>query len=334
MSIVTDNPDTTDLGYVPPRVVSFGWIGEAFTLFGARPGVWVLAVLVAFGLPLLAMLLLDYVLGDPLGMHTPTAPVIPGGAQVYYTRTSSSNGQWVFLIGMELFFLILSSFFYGALYRMAVEQVRGRPITVRDIFRGGRVFGPVTGFTLLFLLAMLGLEILCFAPFLIGVYSGNSAVAAAFGAPGLPNNTRALFIGLGLLGLGLLLFLISSVVLVGLLLPGFALVADGERVWASFRRSIRGMKGQWFSAAVLVLVIGLLILISEIPLLLGLLVTLPMFFLLSALAYRDMIGMPGMVFPAPPSYGPPQEGVWPPPPSAGQSPPPTWGPPPPQNPPP
>ena len=64
---------------------------------------------------------------------------------------------------------------------------------------------------------------------------------------------------------------------------------------------------------------GLLALVSALPLGLGLLVTVPMVFLLPALAYRDMVGMPGMVFPAPPSYDPPQAGVWPPPPTAPSS---------------
>ena len=77
------------------------------------------------------------------------------------------------------------------------------------------------------------------------------------------------------------------------------------------------MKGRWLSAAALVFVMGLLLTLSSLVVV-GLLVTVPMFFLLSALAYRDMIGMPGMVLPALPSYDPPQAGVWPPPPTVGQ----------------
>ena len=320
----TVHTDTPDLNYAPPRVVSFDWIGESFTLFGAKPGLWIAATLTAFGLPFVVLLLLDYLLGDPMNG--------------FYGSRPTNTSQWVVFVGIELVAFIASSFFYGALLRMAVQQVRGLPITVRDIFRGGRVFGPMTGFTLLFLLAILGLEIICFAPLLIALYSGNGALAGLFfptasnNPAGSPNAIApALLQGFGLIGLGLLLFLACSTVLVGLLLPGFALVADGARVGASFGRSVRGMKGHWLSAAALVFVMGLLVLVSELPVLLGLLVTMPMCFLLPALAYRDMIGMPGLVLPAPPSYDSPQAGVWPPPPTVGPPPPTIQGRPPPED---
>ena len=325
MSTISASPVGADLNYAPLRMVNFNWISESFSLFGTKPGVWISATLIAFGLPLLVLLLLDFLLGDPLRFDSPVTPASP------------NSGQTIFLIGFELIYLLISVFFCGGLYRMAVQQVRGLSVSVRDTFQGGRVFGRMTGFTLLFLLAMLGLEIACFAPPLEAMYFNFRSLSRSFGGPhaGLPNNTaQYLFAGFGWFALGCVIFMIVSLVLMGLLLPGFALVADGERVGASFRRSIRGMKREWLNAALLMLVMGLLVLVSEIPVFLGLLVTVPMFFLLSALAYRDMIGMPGMISPAPPTYDPPQAGVWPPPPAVGQVPPsvggspPTGGPPP------
>jgi len=81
------------------------------------------------------------------------------------------------------------------------------------------------------------------------------------------------------------------------------------------------MKQDMWNAGAFVLVLGLLVAVSIIPCGLGLFVTLPMFFLVSALAYRDMIGMPGAVsttgaYGVPPGYGASQSGVWPPPPEA------------------
>ena len=173
MNTITNNPEAPELNYSPPRVVSFGWMGEAFTLFGAKPGLWIVATLVAFLLPFLVLLLLDFLLGDPM--------------QTFSGGTPTKTGQWVLFIGIELVSFVASAFFYGALFRLAVQQVRGVPVTARDIFRGGRVFGPMAGFTLLFLLAVLGLEIVCFAPALAETYLHLRALTFGGPNPSLPN---------------------------------------------------------------------------------------------------------------------------------------------------
>ncbi|MBV9851145.1 MAG: hypothetical protein JO250_15865 [Armatimonadetes bacterium] len=110
---------------------------------------------------------------------------------------------------------------------------------------------------------------------------------------------------------------------VGLLLPGAAMVADGRRAGEAVSVSIDAMKSDWLTAGLFLFVFTLLIGVSVIPCFLGLFVTIPMLHIVSALAYRDMAGMPGVMPPAGPTYGAPQPGVWPPPP--GQAPPPTWG---------
>ena len=99
-------------------------------------------------------------------------------------------------------------------------------------------------------------------------------------------------------------------------------MADGGGVGASWRRSVAAMRAQWLLAALFLSLLSVIYIVASfVPLALGLLVVLPLLCLSSALAYRDMVGMPGRVFPAPPDYGPPQEGVWPPPPTVGQPPP-------------
>jgi len=116
-------------------------------------------------------------------------------------------------------------------------------------------------------------------------------------------------------------------VVLGFLLPGYALVADGETAGNAFSRSLVAMKQDWLNATLFVLVFALLIAVSVIPCGLGLFVTIPMAHIVSALAYRDMIGMPGIPTDTAFDYGAAQPGVWPPPPTV-TPPPPIWPPPP------
>lgn len=155
-------------------------------------------------------------------------------------------------------------------------------------------------------------------------------------------------------GIGFLLLIVPGLVVLSLLLPGFALIADGEGVSNAISRSVDAMKRDLWSGVGLIVVMGLVVLVGIIPCGLGTFVTYPMLWIVSALAYRDMVGMPaGAGGYGQPGYGAPAApGVWPPAPSAappaspygqapapssfGQAPPPapSWGQPqPPANPP-
>lgn len=152
---------------------------------------------------------------------------------------------------------------------------------------------------------------------------------------------------------GMLALCIGLFVVMGLLLPAYALVADGENAGAAFAKSIQGMSSGWLQATGLTFVLSLIVLASCIPCGLGLFVTVPMMSVIGALAYRDMIGFPdggGAYGYAQPGYGQPgygqpyygqqAPGSWPPPPGQpqppygqppstppgyGQQPPPTFG---------
>jgi hypothetical protein len=117
----------------------------------------------------------------------------------------------------------------------------------------------------------------------------------------------------------------------GLLMPGYAMVADGESGTNAISRSIEAMKADWLNASLFALVFYLILGFGIwLTCFLGAFVFYPMMFIISALAYRDMIGMPnsggsGMFgASAPwqqygqPGFGPQTPGVWPPAPSAGQ----------------
>ncbi|BDI30203.1 hypothetical protein CCAX7_22540 [Capsulimonas corticalis] len=125
---------------------------------------------------------------------------------------------------------------------------------------------------------------------------------------------------LGVAGLVIGVFFVA-----GLLLPAWAMVADGESPTEAITRSIRAMKGDWLKAGLFCLLFTALMGASALLCGLGLLATTPMLYLVSALAYRDMAGMP-ILTTQPFEYGAGQPGVWPPPPQATRPPDePTWG---------
>ena len=87
---------------------------------------------------------------------------------------------------------------------------------------------------------------------------------------------------------------IGVTVSMGLLLPGFAMIADGATATQTVTISFERMKGDWFNAALFQLLLGCFVIIGTFCTCdLGGLVLGPMIFIISALAYRDMVGLPG-----------------------------------------
>lgn len=125
---------------------------------------------------------------------------------------------------------------------------------------------------------------------------------------------------------GIIAVCVGLFVVMAFLLPAPALIADGESATGAFSRSIEAMKQDWLSASGFVFVYVLLMLASLIPCGFGLFVTIPMLHVISALSYRDMVGMPGLPDASQSGYGAAQPGVWPPPPDA-PPPPGNWPPP-------
>ena len=260
----------------PPRRVNFGWIGEAFDLFKANAGIWIVAVLLS-AVPSL----IGFVVGAVAGAQGAVSRTEPG-------ENPFSSGQFLtgglpagLSLALRIFGTLYGAWLSGGVYRTAVKQVRGELISIGDLFSGGAVF-----------LNMLAFNIV-------------SGIA---------------------IGVGFVLCILPGLLLAGLLFPGSALIADGESFGNAFSRSWDGMKQDLWNAAVFALVMGLLVFASAIPCGLGLFVTVPMVYLVAALAYRDMIGMPGLGQPASP-YGaapgtwPPAPGAWPPPPNINSQPP-------------
>jgi hypothetical protein len=285
--------------------VNFGWISEAWRFFSAQMGVWILAVLI-FSAPTVIFMIVFYALMWSTmfpGGFPPTAQTVPGTAPVPAANPallgSHMTGIFAMEIGFGLVYSLWAAYLYGGLFRMAVQQVRGLPIELRDIFRGGPLFGRMLGAIFLLGFGAYGLEAVCMAPFGLTLWQ-HGPVAA--------------MVGTGILAFVLVIGLM--LVFSGMLLPSFALMADGDGVLTALKRSLRAMKSQWPAAAGFVFVLIVLVYASEIPCGLGLLATIPMFFLITALAYRDMIGMPNMAPLPAPFYAQAAAGVWPPPPTA------------------
>jgi|GEM_PF-3143060 hypothetical protein len=102
----------------------------------------------------------------------------------------------------------------------------------------------------------------------------------------------------------------GGLVIIGLVFPAFSLAAKGEGAFEAIADSYTAMKKDWLRSAEFVFVLGLIVVLSYCFFCLPTLVTIPMFYVICALAARDMLGVgkPAEVIPAAP-------GSWPPPPN-------------------
>ena len=95
------------------------------------------------------------------------------------------------------------------------------------------------------------------------------------------------------LAAGTLLVVWPGVLVASLLIPSFALVASGQNVVDSINKSINASKSDKLNGKVVAFNLLLLLLAGVATVGLAFLVTLPIILLVSALAYRDLIGFPG-----------------------------------------
>ena len=80
------------------------------------------------------------------------------------------------------------------------------------------------------------------------------------------------------------------------------LVADGRPVGESYSIAYEVLRKNWFRSSCFLFVFSLLTLVSYCPCGLGLLITWPMSYLIASLAYRNMVGMPGVTVQSPPAH--------------------------------
>lgn len=178
--------------------------------------------------------------------------------------------------------------------------------------------------------ALLGWDMLAAASHLLvtSLLSGGIYGMAARQARGEPIRFRDVFHpgGTGLrltgfcllwgacVGVGLVFLILPGLLLAALLLPAFALIADGAGVFEAISRSLSATARHAPALFGLTLLLTVLLALAVPPCLLGLLLVQPLLWLLSPLAVRDLIVRPAAFAAAPPDFGPAREGVWPPPP--------------------
>ena len=270
-------------GYAPPGRVNFGWIGESFELFKANVAVWIVATLMALVPSIISWIIIGVVSATNAAHGTVGQP--PFGSTPYGS-TPFGGRMNPLNTGIPLG-LNLAIDVFSALY---------------SAWLYGGVFQTAVK------------QVRGEAVSVSDIFSGGPLIWKMLGFN--------IVYGLAVF-VGFLFCFVPGVLLSALLFPGFALIADGETVGNALSRSMDAMKRDMWNAAALTFVMGLLIVVSLIPCGLGMFVTIPMYYLIAALAYRDMIGMPGIAAPASP-FGQPQTpgftpGVWPPPPGPAPS---------------
>ena len=184
-----------------------------------------------------------------------------------------------------VFELFEAPLIYACLLGLANRQVRGYPICFKDLFAGSRSYGSLFVLNLLFLLPNILL-------------------------------LNRLIDGFSVSSLALFRIYMYHVWVIAFLLPVSAMVADGVTVRAALARAVR--VNDQIIATAFVFVFCLIMFASAVPCGLGVLITCPMMFIIGALAYRDLVGMPGMATSST-AQAPSDPGQWPPTPTPGGS---------------
>jgi hypothetical protein len=164
--------------------------------------------------------------------------------------------------------LVLQGPLTGGLYVLFLKLIRGQPASLEDAFSGFKRFWPLAGTFLL-------MALLLYAWFIPG------ALLMILGEPGGP-----------LFKLGIALLIVGMLGLIWLAV-GFMfaipLAADLHlRPWKALTTSFKVVKVHWFSVFALVFVAGLLSALGLIACIIGVFVTLPIFYAAILYAYEDI----------------------------------------------
>ncbi|MBL8166559.1 MAG: zinc-ribbon domain-containing protein [Acidobacteria bacterium] len=140
----------------PPNVRWGEWLGEGWQMFAEKWQVWVVQILVVFlifavpAVPFYVMMMATQLAAAQSGAPPEPSPLML---------------PFVFLIALGAVFG--GAYLWSGLYRTAFKQLRGEPISVKDLFSGGDAFLRVLGaFLAMGVLTMLG-GLLCILPGLV-----------------------------------------------------------------------------------------------------------------------------------------------------------------------
>ncbi len=273
MAVYGGGGGTTAYAPRPGRGVSFDAIGEGWRLLTQNLGTWILTTLVYF----VVVFAISFVIGLIMGALGLAARPQPGQALPTFTPGAVVGQVVSFVINT-----VLSAFLTGGLYRMAVNQARGRPVSVGDLFSAGDVIGPLVVAALLTALA-------------VAVPAG---IVAALLVP--------------VLGFGAALIAIIPAIIVALFFVLANPIIVDRRVGGveAMKESVNATRGHLGALFGVLFVLGLINIVGAIPCGLGLLVTSPLLYLTVGVIYRDLFpeaggdpvtAGPSIVMPMPPS---------------------------------
>ena len=136
-----------------PKVRFGDWIGEGWNMFAEQWKVWVVNALV------LSLVTIVPMLGMYIFMFVAMASATSGTAGAGFGLF-----MVVLMFAVVALMVLLSVYIVGGMYHTAFKQLRGEPISTRDLFGAGDRFLPLLGGAILVgLLVMLGF-ILCIIP--------------------------------------------------------------------------------------------------------------------------------------------------------------------------
>jgi hypothetical protein len=257
--------------------VRWEWIGHAWKLFTSDPGTWILMLLTGFILFVLLTIPLSLIIsftalsGSDFEEPTPEAGL-----------TAMPLGFLVILGFIYLLGIFFSSFLLSGLYRTAIKQARGQAITLSDLFSGRDCFLSVVGYQILIFIAFLSLYSIFYLPALLMPGIEPLSILAAY-----------------------LVYLLFN----GLMFFALPLIVDRRAsVLGAMKKSFELTRANLIMYTIFLLVVILLSAVGIFGCGIGLLVTVPFFITVPAVAYRDVLGLPGaqsydqFAVPPPPNY--------------------------------
>lgn len=287
MSVSYNSP--SPYGGPPPASVGidFGWLSSAWSLFSAQAGTWIGAMLLCF----LVDALVWTALAIPTGMLASLRAIYLAALT---QRTPPPGHPYQDFAQTEVFTILvtgIAAVFAGGLYRMAMRQRRGEPISALGVFSALPSALPL-------------LIVGCAVPALTGLLEGAFLWALHFSlAPATAVSVVNLVAWL------------PALLLPGLFMFAPLLVLDkGASPPAALLGSVRLLGRQWLLGILFYFVVSLIGGLGVVVCGVGMLATYPLFLISIAVGYLSLVypSVPGPVYSAPPA----QAGVWPPPPQS------------------
>src|SRR3569833_215504 len=278
--------------YGPTGKVDFNWISESLRLFGRSWWIWVLSALIYF--VFLIAVIVPFEVSFVTSMTANRMPAPTAFNSNPFAVFSGVPWYWIGILYVGS--ILISLFMSSSFLHLAMKVVRHETVSFGDAFGGFPLMGRL--FVLMLLPGIVGV-LLSFLPLM------------------MPTSIQP-FVSIG----SSILSLLFSAVIYPFLMVAPGMIADGAGPIQAITGSISVMRRNFGMAFLFILATGLILcLCSLLTCYLGFLVTMPMGYIIAILAYRDLVGMEGILNPNPGGYQPPiinqplpQPGVRPPPP--------------------